>query len=164
MRHLMPEYGSEFIDVAAEASDKSPIDRHVVGRIACRIEDSAVRDCPCKGQRVHTEHIVTVLHEPLHNSVHKFDITRIPRTPVFRNILSLALHLSADIIAERKHRAERRVIRTEHAERLRRNAPRVNRLRACRRKECRRRNHENRKHCCRCFPHPSPHISIAYAV
>ena len=159
VRHLVPEHGGEFVHVAAETANEPPIDRHVVRRVAGSVEDRAVRHRPCKGERVHAQHIVTVPHEPLHNAVHERDVIRVARVSVLRNVLSLTLHLCVHIVAESEHRTECGVIRTEHTECLRRNPPRVDRLRTRRRKECRRHNYENRKHCCRCFSHRSPHTS-----
>ena len=143
VRHLVPEHGGKLVHISAETADKPSVDAHIVRRVTGGIEDGAVSHRPCKGQRVHAEHVVAVPHEPLHNTVHQKDIIRIVCTPVLGNILSFALYLRMDIVAERKHRTECRVVRAEHTERLRCKPPRVNRLCArrrendtCRYREC----------------------------
>ena len=103
VRHLVPEHGGKLVHISAETADKPAVYAHIVRRVTGGIEDGAVRHRPCKGQRVHAEHVVAVPHEPLHNPVHQ------------------------------KDRTERRVVRAEHAERLCRNPPRINRLCARRR-------------------------------
>ena len=69
MRHLMPEHGSKLIHIAAQPTNKTAIDRHIVRRIASGIKDGTVRHRPCEGERIHTEYIVAVLHKALHNLI-----------------------------------------------------------------------------------------------
>ena len=159
VRHLVPEHGGELVHIAVQPADEPAVDRHIVRRIARGVEDRAVRNCPRKGQRVHAQHIVAVTHKALHDPVHELDVARIPRAPVLCNVLPLTLHLCTHIIAECKHRAERRMICTEHAECLRRNPPRVNRLRARRREEYAPRDHKRCEQRACCFAH---HYCLTY--
>ena len=135
VRHLMPEHRSELILAAVQPADQPAVDAHIVRRIARCIEDGAVVHRPYKGKRVHTEHIVSVPHKPLHHMIDQRNIACISCASVFLYILSLALMLRVNIVAERKHRTECRVVRAEHAECLRRNPPRIDRLRAHRREQ-----------------------------
>ena len=111
------------------------VDAHIVCRIARRVKDGTVVHRPYKGKGVHTEHIVSVPHEPLHHTIDQCNIACISCASIFLYILSLALMLRVNIVAEREHRTECRVVRAEHAECLRRNPPRINRLREHRREQ-----------------------------
>ena len=135
VRHLMPEHRRELILAAVQPTDQPAVDAHIVRRIARRVKDGTVVHRPYKGKRVHTEHIVSVPHEPLHHMIDQCNIACISCTSVFLYILSLALMLRVNIVAEREHRTECRVVCAEHAECLRRNPPSINRLRAHRRKQ-----------------------------
>ena len=154
VRHLMPEHRRELILAAVQPTDQPAVDAHIVRRIARRIKDGTVVHRPYKGKGVHTEHIVSVPHEPLHHMIDQCNIACISCASIFLYILSLALMLRVNVVAEREHRTECRVVRAEHAECLRRNPPRINRLRAHRRKQQSASDHQGGACCENFLSHP----------
>ena len=157
VRHLMPENGGELVHVPVQPMNESTVDGHVVGRIARRIKDRTVCQRPCKGQGVRAQHIVAVLDQPLHDAVHETDVILVLGTPLLLEILPFARHLRLNVVAHRKHGGERRFIRTEHAERLRRDCPCVDCLRARHREEYPCRKDGGCEHRREFLPHIAPH-------
>ena len=107
VRHLVTEHRRNLIHVSVQSANQPAIDAHIVCRIARRVKDGTVVHRPDKRKRVHAEHIVSVLHEPLHHMIDKSNIACISCASVFLNILPLALMLCVNIVAEREHSPER---------------------------------------------------------
>ena len=126
MGHLMSEHSSKLVHITAQPPNQTAIDAHIVRRVTGSIEHRTVIHGPYEGQRIRAQHIVPILDQPIHNTIDERYVIGIACTAVFCKILPAALYLCMDIIAERKHRAERGMIRTKHAQCLCRNAPRIN--------------------------------------
>ena len=133
MRHLVGEDGGELIFIALEAAHERPVDADVVCREAGCIEIVAVVDAPDERQRVDLQHVVALVDELLHDPVDNLDIVVVVVLPVLTQVLTRALHLRADIIAEREDTRKARLVGRKDAERLRGNGPGINSLRPPRR-------------------------------
>ena len=50
VRHLVPEHGGEFVNIAVQPLNQTAVDAHIVRRIACGIKDRTVIDRPREGE------------------------------------------------------------------------------------------------------------------
>ena len=133
MRHLVGEDGGELIFIALEAAHERPVDADIIRRKAGGIEVAAVIDAPDERQRVDLKHVVALVDELLHDTIDDLDIVVIGILAVLMHVLTRALHLRADIIAEREDTRKARLVGRKDAERLRGNGPGINGLRPLRR-------------------------------